>query len=133
MAHATTTWPRTWAPGRFPPIRPVWLILLGLVLLGVTAWAIYNGMFAQRQAAPTYQTAQVTRGNLVAAVSATGPVTSPTSLALTFKANGRLAELDVAVGDKVVAGQVLAKLDAADLQAQLAQAQAQLAQASARL
>src|SRR5207249_3123582 len=81
-----------------------------LALLAVTAWAIYNGVVAQRQAVPTYQTAQVTRGNLVAAVSATGPITSPTSLPLTFKANGRLAELDVAVGDKVVAGQVLAHL-----------------------
>ena len=75
MAHVTTTWPRSWAPGRFPPIRPVWLILLGLALLAVTAWAIYNGVVAQRQAVPTYQTAQVTRGNLVAAVSAPEPRT----------------------------------------------------------
>jgi multidrug efflux pump subunit AcrA (membrane-fusion protein) len=68
---------------------------------------------------------------LAGAVSATGPVTNPTSVPLTFKSGGKLAEVNVAVGDRVVAGQVLARIDTTDLRLSLEQARATLAQAQA--
>ncbi len=48
---------------------------------------------------------------------------------LAFSATGRLAEIDVAVGDRVTAGQVLARLSAEALEAKLEQAGSQLATA----
>ena len=120
MAQAALTRPRLWALGRIPPIRPVWLILFGLLLLAVVSWAIWNAFFATRPSRPTFQTAPVTRGALQVSVSATGPISNPTSIPLTFKSSGRLVELNVAVGDRVQAGQALARLDTNDLQAQVA-------------
>src|SRR5262249_34213441 len=84
-----------------------------------------------RETAPTYQTAPVNTGTLQVTVSATGPITNPTSVPVSFKSTGRLSEVDVAVGDHVTAGQVLAKQDTSDLQAAVDQAQATLAQQQA--
>ena len=73
-----------------------------------------------------HETAPVARSTLQVTVSATGPITNPQSVPLTFKSAGKLARVDVSVGDTVKAGQVLAQLDTSDLDAQLAQAQATL-------
>jgi HlyD family secretion protein len=70
----------------------------------------------------------VTTGTLQVTVAATGPVTNASSVPLTFKSTGKLAEVDVTVGQQVKAGDVLAKLDTTDLQTALEQAQATLAQ-----
>ena len=66
-------------------------------------------------------------------VSATGPVTTPASIPLSFKSAGKLSELDVSVGQTVIAGQVLAKLETTDLQIAVDQAQAALTQQQANL
>src|SRR5215204_920709 len=130
MAHAHSTWTTTWHPSHLPP-RWIWF-LLAVVAIGVAATAAYmQGWVGTRQAAVSYQTATAQRGNIVQSVEATGPISAPSTLPLNFKSAGRLAELDVSVGDRVEAGQVLARLDTADLEAQRAQAQANLAQASA--
>ncbi len=52
---------------------------------------------------------------------------------LGFQTGGRIAAVLVGEGDAVTPGQLLARLDAADLDARLAQAEAQLAAAHARL
>src|SRR4051794_39042063 len=131
MAQAT----RTWSPPRsgffhFPP-HPLFALAALVVLASAGVWAFAYGPLHQGQAAPTYTTAPVTQGNLAVTVSATGPISSENTLPLTFKNAGRLAEVYVDVGDSVLTGQPLAKLDTADLEVQLAQAQAQLDQQSA--
>src|SRR5207247_844583 len=130
MARAAGTWPTTWNAKNFP-YRPVFFFLLAILLIVAAGLAYMNGLIFRQTVAPTYQSAPVVTGNIVSSISATGPITSPSSLPLTFKNNGKLAELNVQVGDKVTEGQVLARLDTTDLQTQLAQAQAQLAQAGA--
>jgi len=52
---------------------------------------------------------------------------------LSFRVGGKIIERDVRLGDTVKAGQVLARLDPADLQKSLANAQAQLDSAQHRL
>jgi multidrug efflux pump subunit AcrA (membrane-fusion protein) len=52
---------------------------------------------------------------------------------LTFESSGKLAELDVAIGRTVSAGEVLAKEDTTDLQAAVDQAQTTLDQQDANL
>ena len=58
-----------------------------------------------------------------------GEVRAREESALSFRVGGKLVRRDVDVGDRVRAGQVLAELDAQDLQLQAAAAQAQLAAA----
>lgn len=80
---------------------------------------------------PSYQTSIVRRGDLTVGVTATGPLAPVSSIPLTFKTSGRLAELRVGVGDHVNKGQVLAVLDPTDLQAALDQAKSTLDQVQA--
>src|SRR5207244_12745002 len=123
---------RPWSAGRVPSR----LLLIGLALIiavGGAYAAIQGNPFARSTAAPTYQTSAAALGSVQVTVSATGPITTPASVPLSFKSSGKLNELDVAVGQTVTAGQVLAKEDATDLQAAVDQAQATLAQQEASL
>ncbi len=72
------------------------------------------------------RTSTITRGTLVATVNATGNIQPEAQLALTFQQPGTVAEVDVRPGDTVKRGDVLAKLDAADLELALQQAQVAL-------
>ena len=75
---------------------------------------------------PSYQTSAAVRGTIRNTVSATGPIVNPVAVGVTFKNAGRLATVNVSVGDPVVAGQVLAQLDTRDLQSSLEQERARL-------
>lgn len=76
----------------------------------------------------------VTRGPLVAGIGATGQVEPRRQAELSFAGvTGRVAEVLVAEGDAVAAGQPLLRLDSGRLDAQLAQAESQLAEARADL
>lgn len=66
-------------------------------------------------------------------ITASGTVVPVQSVNLSPKTSGRLTQLRVEQGDRVEQGQIVARMDDAELQAQLAQAQAQLAQAQAQL
>ena len=108
MASLSRTWTTAGRVGRVGnlPVRPILAMLLLLVILAAAAfWAFTNGLLGQRQAAVTYQSAPVSRGNVVSSIAATGPITSPVSLPLTFKSSGKLVELLVKIGDKVAVGQ----------------------------
>jgi HlyD family secretion protein len=80
-----------------------------------------------------YELATARRGEIVATVNATGAVTPRNRAALTFASPGRITEIKVAVGDRVEAGQVLATIDARDLEQAVAQAEAMLRMSQARL
>jgi HlyD family secretion protein len=66
-------------------------------------------------------------------VATVGSLVSNNQAKLSFKTGGKLAELDVKVGDVVKAGAVLAKLDTTDLQQALNQAQISLQNAQIAL
>ncbi|MFC0679959.1 efflux RND transporter periplasmic adaptor subunit [Lysobacter korlensis] len=70
-------------------------------------------------------------GAAASAGSYAGEVKAREEAALSFRVGGNLVERRVDVGDRVRAGQVLAVLDAGDLQAQVRAAQAQVAAAQA--
>ncbi|MBI3912908.1 MAG: efflux RND transporter periplasmic adaptor subunit [Chloroflexi bacterium] len=75
------------------------------------------------------QDASVTRGTLVATVSAAGNVSAPKTASLAFQQSGRVAKVNVQVGDTVKSGQVLMELDLVDLQLALKNTQANLTSA----
>ena len=105
------------------------LLLIGLaaaVVVGGAYIALFPNPLTNSQKTLTYPTSPVTTGTLQVTVAATGPVTNASSVPLTFKSTGKLAEVDVTVGQQVKAGAVLAKLDTSDLQTALEQAQATL-------
>jgi len=82
------------------------------------------GCQVQTQAKSTaQQTAKIQRGNLTAAISTAGTVTAQSQVVLNFLASGQVKEIDVKVGDKVKAGQVLAKLDTTSLEMSVTRAQ----------
>lgn len=118
-------------PGRLPTVSGKVLAGALIVALVVSGVAVYRYRAAQSAAAVSYTTTSVQRGTITDAVTGTGPVSAANAVPLNFKNSGKVSEIDVNVGDKVKAGQILAKLDTSDLQAQLQQAQANLANAQA--
>jgi HlyD family secretion protein len=103
------------------------LLLLAVALVAGAGYVVAADPLHRNQAAPVYQTATVSQGTLQVAVNATGPITNPLAVPLSFKNSGTLSEIDVSVGQAVKAGQVLAREDTSDLQNQVDQAQANLA------
>jgi HlyD family secretion protein len=78
------------------------------------------------------RTAAVARGSITQSVAISGAVDASAQVRLSFGAAGRLTELLVGVGQRVVAGQPLARLDTTDLATSVRQAEASLASAQAR-
>lgn len=84
------------------------LALAGSVLITPVAC---GGDETERQ-----QLAEVTRGDLVVSVTAEGNLSLPWYRALAFGTSGTIAEINVAEGDRVTKGQVLARLDLTPLE-----------------
>ncbi len=103
--------------------------ITGVVIIAV----IGGGLYYHNASKSKYQLATVTRGSITQEVLASGNVQSPTTTDLHFQTGGKLTALDVAVNQKISAGQVLAQQDTSILQAQLAQAHAAVAGAQATL
>ncbi|HEY9617948.1 MAG TPA: efflux RND transporter periplasmic adaptor subunit [Microcoleaceae cyanobacterium] len=115
---------------------PSWLLgVLVLSLLGTGGYVAYSQVTtAQRQQARrNLQTATVERQTLPLTISANGTVQPERSVNVSPKSSGILKELLVKEGDRVQAGQILARMDDSNLQGQLLQAQANLASAQANL
>jgi len=100
--------------------------------LGVTFWLTRR---AQPRDPEGLVTATVSRRDLFQTVSATGSVTAQTGAMVKIgsQITGRIKRLYADVGGKVKAGQIIAKLDLPDLEAQVQQAEANLAASRARL
>jgi RND family efflux transporter MFP subunit len=116
--------------------RLFWIIVLVLVVVGSGGYLYYKNVYLQAQEPveeTTLATYTVGQGDLVITASGSGTLIPATEMALGFRSGGVLAEVLVEVGDRVEAGQVLARLDDADAQDQLAQARINLRQAELSL
>jgi HlyD family secretion protein len=117
--------------------RLLWIIVLVLVLAtGGGGYYYYRTAHAEAQAAatqPADTTATVERGDLVITASGSGTLVPAKEVTLGFDTSGVLAEVLVKVGDKVEAGQVLARLDDTDAKAAVSEAQISLRQAEISL
>jgi HlyD family secretion protein len=122
-----------------PPVRRALkrnAIFAGIVVATLAAVLIVM----QRRSAPPVQTVLVTAstdqgagGGRGASVTANGYVVARTRASVSSKVPGRLAYLGVTEGSYVRRGQVIARLENADYQAQVAQADANVASSRARL
>jgi len=104
------------------------LVLL-LAVLGAGFWG-YSVLHPKAAPVAT-QTATVSRGDVIATVSATGKVISPSDVGLAPLVAGTLMKLNVKVGDHVTAGEELAQIDTTNLVTALTSANASLVNAKA--
>jgi RND family efflux transporter MFP subunit len=106
------------------------LALLATSLLGGAACSSSRAAPAQAEGAPIpVRSAPVTRGALPAPVRVAGTVHPKDERLLSFKVGGLVARIRVEAGDRVRRGQVLAELDATELEAGVRQAREGLAKA----
>jgi len=103
--------------------------IVALLFVALIAW--WQISLSSRATAVKAVTAEI--GNIDILVSAPAKVTLPSRAELSFKSGGRIQQINVRKGDKVVAGQVLAYLDMNSILPQVNQAQAGLKIAQAGL
>jgi len=111
----------------------IWLVIVIVVAaLGYVGYTQVkaNPSLAQGKATPAPTLAPVKADDRVAAEGKVAPIMDTT---FGFSMSGQVTEVLVKEGDAVEAGQVIAKLDAEQLEISVAEAQANLAAAEARL
>ncbi len=118
-------------------MRRIIVAFLVIAAFSALAWGFYQyaGTRTQKSTTPQleFETITVTRGDIVASISATGSLEPNETRSVFFETSGRVLEVLVEEGDLVQEGQVLARLDDTDLQFQLRQAEANLRAALAQL
>ncbi len=116
--------------------RTMWGLLTLVVLALAGWWAYSSGMILaaeEESAEPELQTSVVRQGDILISASGAGTVIPAEEISLSFSTGGALIEVPIAVGSKVGAGDVLARLDDADSQQALAVAQLNLKSAQAKV
>lgn len=107
--------------------------IAGVALIAAVVAVVIWQVRLRTQVAEPQRSAVVERGPMRVVVAASGQVVPIAQTSLTFEAPGQVAEVAVRVGDRVTAGQVLARMDTRQLELQVQQAQAGLLAAEAQL
>ena len=120
-------------------MKRVGIIILVLAVVGGGSWLLYGRAtgkpgLGQVQTQPSgVKTVRVARDAIEATIDATGSVSAERTQPGGFKTSGTVVEVLVKQGDSVKTGQVLAKLDATDLELAVKQADASLQASEASL
>jgi HlyD family secretion protein len=109
----------------------VGLLAVGALIVGTTSYSLVNR--GTNKDNVTQLTVPVESKNVTLRITASGKVVPVQSVNISPKNPGVLAELYVEQGDRVQQGQIIARMDVGDIQAQIAQYRANLAQAQAQL
>lgn len=113
--------------------RWFWLVVLLLAVMGGGGYFYYTNTAvtaAEDSEEDELQTAVARQGDLVVSATGAGVIIPAQQVNLSFAGSGHLREVMVRVGDEVVEGALLARLDDRDAQQALLNAQLQLAQAT---
>ena len=103
-------------------------VLAALLIVGAGAFWAYRGRTAGTD---TFRTVAIERTDVRRTVSATGRIDAEQTVEVGTQVSGILAEVLVDFNDKVTQGQVLARIDTALLDADVASASAKVAEATA--
>jgi len=108
-----------------------WILAIVVALAAAGGYYYYTAIYAEPEKVveETVQTSRVRQGDLVISASGSGQLISADDASLGFTSAGLLAEVLVKVGDTVLAGDVLARLDDLNARQSLLSAQLQVAQA----
>jgi HlyD family secretion protein len=94
------------------------LVVAGLLLVSGVAYGAWQGPLSSKSSAatptPAYQTSLVRRADLSVSVIGSGKIVASQTVDLSFPVSGKVATLNVQLGDQVKAGDVLAILDGVD-------------------
>lgn len=110
-----------------------WRLLAVALVLVVAAGVAYRGLGARERSGPRYRTEKVTRGDLVASVTATGTVNPVKTVQVGTYVSGPIQALDVDFNSPVKKDQRVAKIDPRPFQLRVQQSEAELANARAAL
>lgn len=105
-------------PGILKPSKKKIIALVVLIIIAIVA---FNMFFKPKE--QSLQFAEVKMQDISSLVSSSGTLTGKNVVDLKFKSGGKLAYINVKVGDKVTKGQVIAGLDTQQLNIDLQQAQ----------
>ncbi|MEG4588466.1 efflux RND transporter periplasmic adaptor subunit [Microcoleus sp. MOSTC5] len=119
-------------PARKPQRWAIGLVAAGLLAVPTTIYVAKSRSQPKVDAIAT-MTVPVEAQNLTVRITSSGTVQPVQRVNLSPKGSGRIAELFVEQGDKVEAGQIVARMESRDVEAQLAQAKAREASARAKL
>lgn len=92
-----------------------------LVILIVASLVLFNAFGTKKQT--PLQFASVKKQDVKSTVSSSGTLTGKNVVDLKFRSSGKIAFINVKVGDKVIQGQVIGGLDTQDLSIKLQQAE----------
>lgn len=112
-------------PGRSAFRHAGWLLGGLLALLGA-AGLLYYALGA-RTTAPAYRTGPVTRGGVTASITASGTVNPVVTVQVGSQVSGQISELLADFNTEVKTGQLIARIDPAQFETQVAQAAGDLA------
>jgi HlyD family secretion protein len=106
-------------------------IIFAVAIIIVLVFAINRIFFKKEEL--SYIPEKVQKGTIVENVSESGTVEMGENVNLSFKSSGKIESIYIKKGDRVVAGQNLAKLETSQLQLQLEQARASVNAQKAKL
>lgn len=106
-----------------------WLVIF-LIVGGIAGVAVWRYM-SHEDAGPQYQTAEIAKGDIVQAVTATGTLNPITNVTVGSQISGNIQKLFADFNSKVKANDVVAQLDPSTYQAAVSQAEGDLASAEA--
>jgi HlyD family secretion protein len=116
-------------------VKPTWKILIGILVLLLIAAGVVASVRYNRRGVVTVQTGKVVREDLTSIVTASGEIKPRNYINLGAEFAGQLTEIMVKEGDNVRKGQLVARIDEtqseADVQAQKAALSSAEADASA--
>ena len=110
--------------------KPILLAVAVVVVAGLGFWAWKKAAGNDK---PEYRFATVERGNLEAAVSATGTLSAVTTVQVGTQVSGKIVEMKADFNDRVKQGQLVARIDPTILQQQVRDAEAGLERNQAEL
>ena len=119
-------------PSRQPKRWAIGLVAAGLLAVPTTIY-IAKSRSQPKVDAIASMTVPVEAQNLTVRITSSGTVQPVQRVNLSPKGSGRIAELFVEQGDRVEAGQIVARMESRDVEAQLAQAKAREASVRAKL
>ncbi len=102
----------------------------GLLVLGLIGAGVYV-LRGRTDDAPRYELGRVSRGNIIASVTAVGSLRPLRTVEVSAEISGRVRAVHVDVNDEVRVGQVLLELDTESLAATASQGRAAVREASA--
>ncbi|MCG6117359.1 MAG: efflux RND transporter periplasmic adaptor subunit [Aquimonas sp.] len=116
------------APRRLRRFLPV-VVLVAVALAAFVGWRHYGS----DKSAVSYRTANVEKGDLRVAISATGALKALSTVDIGSQISGQVSEVLADFNDRVERGQIIARIDPANFEARLTQTRANLSSARASL